>query len=136
MVSTSGSILLDSACISSLIKLLVPRSEIITPNVYEAREILKAAGDVEGANLEISSLEDFVGLAKKLKRLGSEWVLLKGGHIAFRDGIAVSSGENASVCDILTDGMQVHIVQGPFSQSKNTHGTGCSLACMMCHCQS
>jgi hydroxymethylpyrimidine/phosphomethylpyrimidine kinase len=56
-----------------------------------------------------------------------EWLLLKGGHAPIeRDGKKV-------VIDILVHGKESQEFISDFSQSKNTHGTGCTLACIPLH---
>jgi hydroxymethylpyrimidine/phosphomethylpyrimidine kinase len=52
-----------------------------------------------------------------LLRLGSQWVLLKGGHLAAGDST-----------DLLFDGHMIFELTGARIATRNTHGTGCTLS--------
>jgi hydroxymethylpyrimidine/phosphomethylpyrimidine kinase len=54
---------------------------------------------------------------RDLHRLGSEWVLLKGGHLSGADST-----------DLLFDGTTVTELPGRRIDTRNTHGTGCTLS--------
>jgi hydroxymethylpyrimidine/phosphomethylpyrimidine kinase len=77
MVSTSGAQLLPQEAISTLIKLLLPLTTVLTPNLPEAKLLLQSAG-VELKDPE--NVEDIVAMAHKIQGLGPRWVLLKGGR--------------------------------------------------------
>ena len=95
---------------------------MLTPNLPEARLLLGRKNDPEPC-----SIADMEVLAKELHALGPQFVLVKGGHsFARRDPEA----DPETVTDILYDGKKIVQIQKPFLKSKNTHGTGCSLACM------
>jgi hydroxymethylpyrimidine kinase/phosphomethylpyrimidine kinase len=126
MVSTSGSQLLPEAAVSNLRFLLLPMTTVLTPNVPEAKLLLSDAG--RGPN-DPKTLEDLIGLAKAVHKMGPEFVLLKGGHLPLKRGNqAALNGDGETVVDILFDGIEVFLVETPYLKSKNTHGTGCSLA--------
>jgi hydroxymethylpyrimidine/phosphomethylpyrimidine kinase len=152
MISTTGAQLLAPDALAVLRTRLVPRATILTPNVPEARLLLADALGVGGDGLEsqysVGSVADLEALARKLRRaLGVRWVLVKGGHCPFRasDGmLAKEEAEREVVVDVLVGGRQegkggegkgdgggeeVIKVQSPYCSSRNTHGTGCSLAC-------
>ena len=76
------------------------------------------------------ALEDTISLAKQLHRLGPGFVLLKGGHLPLTgDHVKPKSSLDAcSIVDVLYDGTSVTLFETEFIRSKNTHGTGCSLA--------
>ncbi|THV06917.1 hypothetical protein K435DRAFT_825731 [Dendrothele bispora CBS 962.96] len=78
-VSTSGHTLLHPDSVDIMISELFPMSTLITPNTQEASLILSHR------NLEpstkIDSLESMLIAARNLMTLGSEAVLLKGGHV-------------------------------------------------------
>lgn len=71
-----------------------------------------------------------IDIAKQLSQLGPKAVLLKGGHLPFtKDGrIAQDSQDVSTVVDVLFDGKKVTLIETGFLVSKDTHGTGCSLA--------
>ena len=54
---------------------------------------------------------------RELHRLGPEWVLLKGGHLA---------GDDST--DLLFDGKTITELPGRRIETRNTHGTGCTLS--------
>lgn len=129
MVSTSGAILLPENAIETLIKRLLPISTVLTPNLPEAKLILKT---VHGEYAEPRSCDDLVRMAKELQKLGPKYVLLKGGHIPLtRDRkITQEEADYHIVFDVLAGTDGVNTLESEFVNSKNTHGTGCSLACM------
>lgn len=134
-MSTSGSVLLPQDAIRELRDHLLPLSTIVTPNVPEAVLLLSDAGmHVE----EPKSAADLVEIAKKVKNLGPDFVLIKGGHLPLKkDGtIASTDVEKEIVVDVLYGQGVVTKMQSPFQISKNTHGTGCSLACKFTHPES
>lgn len=129
MVSTSGSQLLPEKAVKELRTKLLPLTTIVTPNIPEAHLLLKDAG-LEAS--EPSNLEELTDLAKKISSLGPRAVLLKGGHFPLtKDHKAAKAADNSSiVIDILYDSEAdtTTLFETPYLVSKNTHGTGCSLA--------
>ncbi|KAH6616302.1 Phosphomethylpyrimidine kinase-domain-containing protein [Boeremia exigua] len=127
MVSTSGSHLLPESAISTLIDKLLPLTTVLTPNLPEAELLLKTAGvDTESPK----NMDDVVNMAKRIQQLGPEYVLLKGGHLPFTQGRIVSKGEEDReiVLNVLVSKDDVITMESEYLHSKNTHGTGCSLA--------
>jgi hydroxymethylpyrimidine kinase/phosphomethylpyrimidine kinase len=122
MISTSGSHLIPSSAVNAYLTDLLPYTTLLTPNIPEALHLAKLDGhdfgDIESLTPEkISQLA--IVLSAKVP-----WVLLKGGHVPnFRNGSNV-------VVDTLVskDGKRLEFVSD-YSNSKNTHGTGCTLAC-------
>lgn len=88
-------------------KTLVKFADVLTPNIPEAEFL---------CGFKIASEEDMIKAAKTLSNLGAKAVLLKGGH----------RQENAN--DVLFDGKEIHILKGERIETKNTHGTGCTLS--------
>jgi hydroxymethylpyrimidine/phosphomethylpyrimidine kinase len=122
MISTSGARLLEIEATKAYLDQLLPFCTVLTPNLPEAVLLAKLAGEDYGPVEDLDLLRR-VDLAKLLVRY-CEWVLLKGGHCP-----VVQNGRNV-VVDILIhkDGEVTEFVS-EFSSSKNTHGTGCTLAC-------
>ena len=116
------------SAISTLIDKLLPLTTILTPNLPEAELLLKIAG-VEMKSPE--NVDDIVNMAKRIQQLGPKYVLLKGGHLPLTKGRLVSKGEEEReiVLNILVSQDEVTMMQSEYLHSKNTHGTGCSLAC-------
>lgn len=128
MVSTSGSHLLPESAISTLIEKLLPLTTILTPNLPEAELLLKIAGvDIKSPE----NVDDIVAMAKRIQQLGPKYVLLKGGHLPLTKGRLVSKGEveREIVLNVLVSKNEVTMMESEYLHSKNTHGTGCSLAC-------
>lgn len=110
MVATSGDKLLQDEAIETLIKELLPRAKLITPNIPEAEIIL---------NKKIESKDDFIKAAKELSDTGAEAVLLKSGHL---HGDSLSDILYIPARDDLTEFYENKV------KTKNTHGTGCTLS--------
>ncbi|KAJ0417326.1 hypothetical protein BJY00DRAFT_303480 [Aspergillus carlsbadensis] len=127
MVSTSGSQLLPEAAVQGLRTKLLPLTTVLTPNIPEAKLLLKDCGQ---AVSDPEDLEGLIQLTKRVAALGPKAVLLKGGHLALtKDHKTAQNPDEASrVIDILYDGEEVTLFETDYLLSKNTHGTGCSLA--------
>ncbi len=109
MVATSGDSLIASDAIEAYINDLFPYAYLITPNAPEAAKLV---------GVRIDTVHDLVSAAMELKKMGPDNVLVKGGHL---------QDENESI-DVLYDGEQIFTYKAPRIESKNTHGTGCTLA--------
>ncbi len=109
MVATSGDKLLQDDAIATLKELLIPMALVITPNLLEAAALLHRPVPTTLAGME-AMMPDLVAL-------GSQTVLLKGGHM---DG-----GESV---DLFYDGITVHPLHAERIATNNTHGTGCTLS--------
>tara|TARA_B100001167_G_scaffold182841_1_gene140944 strand:+ start:71 stop:883 length:813 start_codon:yes stop_codon:yes gene_type:complete len=116
MVAKGGAKLINNSSIVYLKKLLLPLSNIITPNIPEA-EIL--------TGYSISNKEDMIKAAKKILNMGSKNVLLKGGHL-----------KNKMIFDILASKKGIRIFSKKNIKTKNTHGTGCTLSSALATCLS
>lgn len=130
MVATSGAQLLPNEAVQNLRMNLLPLTTILTPNIPEARLLLLNAGlEVP----ETNSLDDIVNIARVLQSLGPRYVLIKGGHLPLtKDGhISKEEADRHSIVDVLYDGREATIYETGYLSSKNTHGTGCSLACKL-----
>ncbi|KAI1355737.1 Phosphomethylpyrimidine kinase-domain-containing protein [Xylaria sp. FL0043] len=129
MVATTGAELLPSKAVNELRTLLLPLTFILTPNIPEAKLLLANNGNE--AVGDIQRPEDLEELARKLRALGPRWVLVKGGHVPFKRDrtVATSAEERDFVVDVLVgpEG-SVRRFESPHVDSRNTHGTGCSLA--------
>jgi hydroxymethylpyrimidine kinase/phosphomethylpyrimidine kinase len=131
MVSTTGAQLLPQDAVNSLLKELLPLTTILTPNLPEAQLLLREAGQPGASSDTPQSTQDLVNMAKALQKLGPKYVLLKGGHLPLTkdDKISQSDTDHHIVYNVLASNDAVHIITNDYQRSKNTHGTGCSLAC-------
>ncbi|MDU7905028.1 MAG: bifunctional hydroxymethylpyrimidine kinase/phosphomethylpyrimidine kinase, partial [Peptostreptococcaceae bacterium] len=107
MISKSGYSLLKPEAKENLVKYLIPKAYILTPNTLEAEEI---------AGIKINNLDDMKLVGEKILALGPNYVLMKGGHL---DGDAV---------DVLIGKDTFEIYKSERLDMKNTHGTGCTLS--------
>ncbi|MFT0545714.1 bifunctional hydroxymethylpyrimidine kinase/phosphomethylpyrimidine kinase [Allopusillimonas ginsengisoli] len=113
MVAKSGDHLLERAAVNELRESLIPQATMITPNLPEAGVLLGTA--------PVDSLKDMRRAAEKLRRLlgddGERWVFLKGGHLPGNDTV-----------DVLHNGDKLIELPGRRIETRNTHGTGCTLS--------
>lgn len=109
MVATSGDRLLAEDAIQTLIHTLFPLATLVTPNLHEAAVLLDAP--------LAASLEDMQRQGQGILSLGARAVLMKGGHI---------DGETAA--DLLITPLGIETLVAPRLNTRNTHGTGCTLA--------
>jgi hydroxymethylpyrimidine/phosphomethylpyrimidine kinase len=128
MVSTSGVQLLPEPAVRVLCDELLPVTTIVTPNIPEANLILKEAGKPA---VDVEDLEGLKRLATAVHAIGPKYVLIKGGHIPLtRDHkVAKSEVEKHIIANVLFNGTKAEVIELPYQSSRNTHGTGCSLAC-------
>lgn len=109
MVSTSGCRLMQEDALDIFVKELLPLATLLTPNIPEA-EIL--------AGMKIENKEDIMQAASAISRLGCKHVLIKGGHF-----------EGTEKVDYLfEDGKLTNNYRGISVNTRNTHGTGCTLS--------
>lgn len=107
MVSTSGFKLLKDEAEKALMKELMPRANVITPNIPEA-EVLSGM-DIEGPT-------DMEKAAEKIAENYGGAVLVKGGH-----------GTSTANDLLFAEGKTVWF-KGERIENHNTHGTGCTLS--------
>jgi hydroxymethylpyrimidine kinase/phosphomethylpyrimidine kinase len=128
MIATSGAQLLPEDAVQKLLQELLPVTTILTPNLPEARLLLRKA---KVNYTEPQTPDDLVGMAKALQKLGPKYVLLKGGHIPLTKSREISTerAEDNIVFNVLAGPDGVETFETEHLKSRNTHGTGCSLAC-------
>jgi hydroxymethylpyrimidine/phosphomethylpyrimidine kinase len=108
LVSTSGARLLSRSAIETLRRELLPRCNLVTPNLPEAETL---------ARMRIRSDGDRRLAAGVLADLGAPAVLIKGGH-----------GHGPESRDLLFDGRFFTEFAAPRLRTRATHGTGCTLS--------
>ncbi len=109
MIATSGDALLAPDAITALITHLLPIAQIITPNLNEAARLLNTKPATSPAIMREQ--------AEALSHMTTGAVLIKGGH-----------GSTQICTDILYHQGQFSIFDYPRLPTRNTHGTGCTLA--------
>lgn len=109
MVATSGHRLIETDTINQLIEKLFPVVTLVTPNIDEA---------VILSGQEINNLDDMIAAGRKIIEKSAKAVLVKGGHLA-----------GPVIYDVFLEGNNAPVVlESNFIQSKNLHGTGCTLS--------
>lgn len=114
-VAKSGDSLLLPEAVNTLITELMPLASLITPNLPEAQTF---------TGINAQSEEEMLLVAEKLLEYGSAHVLLKGGHLTHSSSNDLLLGAN---------GLK-HWFASPRIDSKNTHGTGCTLSAAITAC--
>lgn len=108
-VATSGARLLAADAVAAMRETLVPRVDLLTPNLPEAAELL-------GTN-QARTRDEIEEQGRRLLALGCGAVLIKGGH-----------GGGATALDLLVDAQGCKEYERPRIETANTHGTGCTLS--------
>jgi hydroxymethylpyrimidine/phosphomethylpyrimidine kinase len=108
MLAKSGDSLISEAATETLLRRLIPRATVLTPNLPEASILV---------GRPIESIQDMEAAGDDLLALGAQNVLLKGGHLPGHE-----------VRDLLFSPGETHAFESPRIESKHTHGTGCTLA--------
>ncbi len=111
MVATSGDLLLEEEAIDIMKSKLFPYSHIVTPNIPEAETL---------AEMPIKDQMDMDKAAQKIKKMGVDYVLIKGGH----------SKKEAE--DHLFFGESFQKLSAPRIGKVSLHGTGCTMAAAIC----
>lgn len=108
MVSTTGYDLLKPEAKKALIENLLPIAKVLTPNLRETEVLCDMKID--------NTIEDMKEAGKKILQMGPEYVLVKGGHL------------EGNCIDVLVSKDNIVELVGERINSKNTHGTGCTLS--------
>lgn len=109
MISKHGAPLLDASARDVLVRSLLPKAFLVTPNGPEAEALSGRA---------VRTVDDAIEAARAIADLGPSAVLVKGGHL----------DDRAFATDVLfVDGVVERLVS-PRIVTHAGHGTGCSLA--------
>jgi len=108
MLAKGGASLIDWEAVKCLKHRLLPLAYLVTPNVPEAERL---------CGIDIVDEDGMQLAARAIHRMGSRNVLIKGGHL----------GDGNSV-DIFFDGNAFIRFPAQRILTRNTHGTGCTLA--------
>lgn len=101
MVSESGGRLLDDDAQDALVRHVIARATVVTPNLSEAR-VLAGNAELDGE-----------ALARAVHALGPGAVVVTGGH-------------RAEAIDVLFDGARTTEIAGPRYPDGAAHGSGCT----------
>lgn len=109
MVAKSGDALLADEAVAAVAGRLLPRASLLTPNLPEAARLL--------GRKVAETPEEVRAQGAALRAMGAGAVLMKGGHA------------EGPVCrDVLVTGDGETVFEAPRLETRNTHGTGCSLS--------
>jgi hydroxymethylpyrimidine/phosphomethylpyrimidine kinase len=114
MRAKGGDALLKTEAQTALIEKMLPLAYLITPNIPEAEVLI---------GLPIKTSADQIQAAKDIFKMGPKNVFIKGGH-----------GDSENCLDILFDGNKVHEFNSKRINTKNTHGTGCTISSAIAAC--
>lgn len=107
MLATSGHSLADKKSVEGMKLFLLPQCQLATPNLNEASMLI---GE------KIRTVDEMKQAAMALHRQYNCAFLIKGGHL-----------DGEEMTDVLFDG-ELHIFTSPRIETKNLHGTGCTLS--------
>ncbi|MDP8905962.1 MAG: bifunctional hydroxymethylpyrimidine kinase/phosphomethylpyrimidine kinase [Thermoproteota archaeon] len=112
LISGTGVKLLKESSIGNFKTKIIPLSFVITPNLIEAKIL---TGD------KISTENEVIEAAYKIKKLGASNVIIKGGH---------DSNQNQKILDVLVEKENDEITKLYNDRLKiaETHGTGCNFS--------
>ena len=115
--SKNGKFLLDKSAVDTFIKKIIPVSDVLTPNIDEAEII---------TGMDIKSIDDMKKAAVEISKIGADIVIVKGGHLP--------QGKN--IIDVVYHRGEFLLMEYPFVETKNTHGTGCTFSSAITACLS
>jgi hydroxymethylpyrimidine kinase/phosphomethylpyrimidine kinase len=109
LAAGTGAKLLRAEAYKSFVSQLIPSSTLITPNRIEAEKL---------ADIAIKTENDAIEAARKIKKLGAQNVIVKGGHFG-----------SAHMTDLLLDN-KGNIIKftNPRLEIKEIHGSGCNFS--------
>ena len=109
MIAKGGHPLVVEDAVSAIRERMLPLADIITANIPEAAALLEAK--------EATTEAEMIAQGQALLALGPKSVLMKGGHL-----------DSQISPDFLITKEGVERFVSPRVQTKNTHGTGCTLS--------
>ncbi|MEP0825011.1 MAG: bifunctional hydroxymethylpyrimidine kinase/phosphomethylpyrimidine kinase, partial [Nitrososphaera sp.] len=105
----TGAKLLRDDAFDAFMSKLIPLSALITPNRREAERL---------AGIKITTENEGLAAARKIKKLGAKSVIVKGGHFG-----------SSSVTDLLLDGNgRLTRITNPRIKIEESHGSGCNFS--------
>ena len=111
-VATSGAALITADGLAALRRLLVPRADVVTPNLAEAAALA-------GWSNPPATRDGMEEVGRAVLALGPTAVLVTGGHLR---------GPEAADLLLRRSAAEPVWLPGPRLDTRNTHGTGCVLS--------
>lgn len=110
MSASTGQVLSEEGIHEALQQCLFPMATLVTPNLKEASLL---------TGLKVTDLPSMQQAAARILAMGARAVLVKGGHLK----------NTAELYDVFMDAAGAeHVFHAPRIDSKNLHGTGCTLS--------
>ncbi|WP_391207373.1 bifunctional hydroxymethylpyrimidine kinase/phosphomethylpyrimidine kinase [Psychrobacillus sp. L4] len=110
MVCKGEDEVLNPGTVDAMIKYLLPRAQVVTPNLFEA-------GQLSGLGV-IKTIEDMKAAAEKIHALGAKNVVIKGGkQLAHEKAV-----------DLFYDGHTHTLLETEKTDTTYNHGAGCTFA--------
>jgi hydroxymethylpyrimidine/phosphomethylpyrimidine kinase len=110
MIAQSGDKLIQDEAIDAIRELLMPLTNVVTPNLPEAEVLI---------GRKIDSHDDIQNAVKELAKFGSQSILIKGGHV---------EGNESTDIFYMPEEERLMELSGSRINTKNNHGTGCTLS--------
>ncbi|MBB4823100.1 pyridoxine kinase [Sporosarcina luteola] len=110
MVCKGEDEVLNPGTVDAMVKYLLPKAEIVTPNLFEA-------GQLAGMKTP-STIEQMKSVAEKIHSLGARNVVIKGGKQLQHDKAA----------DLFYDGQTFTLLEAEKTDTHFNHGAGCTFA--------
>ncbi|MHA6258926.1 bifunctional hydroxymethylpyrimidine kinase/phosphomethylpyrimidine kinase [Sporosarcina sp. CAU 1771] len=110
MVCKGEDEVLNPGTVDAMVKFLLPKAEIVTPNLFEA-------GQLAGTTTP-KTIEDMKVVAQKIHSLGVRNVVIKGGKQLKHDKAA----------DLFYDGQTFTLLEAEKTATHYNHGAGCTFA--------
>jgi hydroxymethylpyrimidine/phosphomethylpyrimidine kinase len=109
--ASSGHSLAESGLLDTLKKSLIPKAQLVTPNIPEAEAI---------SDTKITTVEDMKSACGIIHEYGCKYVLITGGHL-----------DESRATDVLYDGKEFRLYLSSY-HPKDIHGTGCTHSALIC----
>jgi len=111
-ISSSGKSLVEDGTLDAIKEQIFPLAKVITPNIYEASVL---------TGISIENVAQMEEAAKELKKMGTENVIITGGHLETR------------ALDLYYDGSNFHSLESEKREGEY-HGTGCAFSAAITAC--
>lgn len=110
MVCKGEDEVLNPGTVDAMVKYLLPKAEIVTPNLFEA-------GQLAGTTTP-KTIDEMKAVAEKIHSLGARNVVIKGGKQLKHDKAA----------DLFFDGSKFILLEAEKTDTHYNHGAGCTFA--------
>ena len=119
--STSGGKLMEDDAFEVFVTELLPLARVVTPNIPEAERL---------AGMNIRDEDEMRQAAARIRELGVQAVLIKGGHLIQEPGgrRQEAGGNSREAIDLLDDDGHATVFRSEWIDAPNVRGTGCILS--------